>query len=213
MAYVTEDKNLVKPRKLPTQARARATYDAILEATAQVLAGEGIDSLNTNRVAEVAGVSIGSLYQYFPNKDSMMQALIDSYADKFIQHLQGYLGQLSAAPASGAVRSYVKAMLGLPRENPDLHRAFVLVVFKLGHASIRALEEQLMFVVRSYLETQRHRIIPQDLDLATFILVTTVESVTNIALLKHPEYISSEAFEIELSNIITRYLLGEESSS
>ena len=48
MAYVTEDKNPVKPRKLPTQARARATYDAILEATAQVLAGEGIDSLNTN---------------------------------------------------------------------------------------------------------------------------------------------------------------------
>ena len=66
-----------------------------MKATAQVLAREGIDSVNTNHVAEVAGVSIGSLYQYFPNKESMMQALIDSYADKFVLHLQGYLGQLS----------------------------------------------------------------------------------------------------------------------
>ena len=205
---MTESKSPIKPRKLPAQARSRATYEAILKATAQVLAREGIDSVNTNHVAEVAGVSIGSLYQYFPNKESMMQALIDSYADKFVLHLQGYLGQLSQEPAPDAIRSYVKAMLSLPRENPELHRAFVLVVFKLGHASIRDLEEKLMFVVRAYLETQRHRILPQDLDLATFILVTTVESVTNIALLKHPEYIGSEAFEIELSSIITRYLLG-----
>ena len=203
-----KEESPIKPRKLPTQARSRVTYDAILKATAQVLAREGVDSVNTNHVAAVAGVSIGSLYQYFPNKESMMQALIDSYADKFVQHLQGYLGQLSQEPAPDAIRSYVRAMLSLPRENPELHRAFVLVVFKLGHASIRDLEEKLLFVVRAYLETQRHRILPQDLELATFILVTTVESVTNIALLKHPDYILSETFEIELSSIITRYLFG-----
>ena len=202
-------KKLVKPRKLPAQERSKATYEAILKATAQVLAAEGVDRVNTNRVAEVAGVSIGSLYQYFPNKESMMQALIDSYASRLVEHLSGYLEQLSKEPAAGAIRSYVKAMLSLPREDPELHRAFVLVVFKLGHASIRQLEEQLMFIVRAYLETQKHRLIPKNLDLATFILVTTVESVTNIALLKHPEYISTDEFEIELSNIITRYLVGD----
>ena len=202
-------KKPIKPRKLPAQERSKATYEAILKATAQVLAAEGVDRVNTNRVAEVAGVSIGSLYQYFPNKESMMQALIDSYASRLVQHLSGYLEQLSQEPASGAIRSYVKAMLSLPREDPELHRAFVLVVFKLGHASIRHLEEQLMFIVRAYLETQKDRLIPKNLDLATFILVTTVESVTNIALLKHPEYISTDEFEIELSNIITRYLVGD----
>lgn len=202
-------KKVVKPRKLPAQERSKATYEAILKATAQVLAAEGVDRVNTNRVAEVAGVSIGSLYQYFPNKESMMQALIDSYASRLVEHLSGYLEQLSKEPAAGAIRSYVKAMLSLPREDPELHRAFVLVVFKLGHASIRQLEEQLMFIVRAYLETQKHRLIPKNLDLATFILVTTVESVTNIALLKHPEYISTDEFEIELSNIITRYLVGD----
>jgi len=100
-------------------------------------------------------------------------------------------------------------MVAVPRQDPELHRAFVLVVFKLGHQSIRKLEEQLMFIVRAYLETQKHRILPKNLDLATFILVTTLESVTNIALLKHPEYVASEEFEIELSNIITRYLVGD----
>jgi len=206
---MTLSKNAVKPRKLPTQARSRATYDAILKATAQILAGEGVDSLNTNRVAEVAGASIGSLYQYFPNKESMMQALIDRYAERFVQHLSGYLADLGQDPAGGAIRTYVKAMLAVPRQDPELHRAFVLVVFKLGHQSIRKLEEQLMFIVRAYLETQKHRILPKNLDLATFILVTTLESVTNIALLKHPEYVASEEFEIELSNIITRYLVGD----
>jgi len=206
---MTLSKNAVKPRKLPTHARSKATYDAILKATAQILAGEGVDSLNTNRVAEVAGASIGSLYQYFPNKESMMQALIDRYAERFVQHLSGYLADLGQDPAGGAIRTYVKAMLAVPRQDPELHRAFVLVVFKLGHQSIRKLEEQLMFIVRAYLETQKHRILPKNLDLATFILVTTLESVTNIALLKHPEYVASEEFEIELSNIITRYLVGD----
>lgn len=202
-------KNVLKPRKLPTQSRAKATYDAIITATAQVLAAEGLDGANTNRIAEVAGVSIGSLYQYFPNKDAMMQALIDRYAQRFVVHLSGFLSELGQEPARGAVRAYVRAMLELPREDPELHRAFVLIVFRLGHGCIQELETQLMQIVRAYLETQKSRILPKNLELATFVLVTTVESVTNIALLKHPEFIHTEAFEEELANIVMRYLVGE----
>jgi AcrR family transcriptional regulator len=60
------------PRKLPRQQRARATCEAILEAAAHIIGREGLAGFNTNAVAERAGVSIGSLYQYFPNKDSLM---------------------------------------------------------------------------------------------------------------------------------------------
>jgi AcrR family transcriptional regulator len=66
----------LSPRKTPRQARARATCEAILEAGAQILASQGLGGFNTNAVAERAGVSIGSLYQYFPNKDALMVALI-----------------------------------------------------------------------------------------------------------------------------------------
>ena len=63
-------------RKTASQERSRATVDAILEATARILIKEGFDKASTNRVAEVAGVSVGSLYQYFPSKDALVAALM-----------------------------------------------------------------------------------------------------------------------------------------
>ncbi|MCO5793190.1 MAG: TetR/AcrR family transcriptional regulator [Blastomonas sp.] len=69
-------RNALLPRKAPLQARARASYEAILEAATQIIASRGLAGFNTNAVAERAGVSIGSLYQYFPNKDALMVALI-----------------------------------------------------------------------------------------------------------------------------------------
>jgi AcrR family transcriptional regulator len=62
-------------RRRPQQARARATVDSILEAAIQVLERSGVDGLNTNSVAERAGVSIGTLYQYFPDKDAILVAM------------------------------------------------------------------------------------------------------------------------------------------
>ena len=67
----------LEARKQPVQARSRMTLDAILDAATRVLTMESLSGFNTNRVAEVAGVSVGSLYQYFPNKAALMSALID----------------------------------------------------------------------------------------------------------------------------------------
>lgn len=65
-----------KPRKTPVQARSRATYEAILEATARILVAEGLVGVTTNRVADRAGVSIGSLYQYFPAREAILAELV-----------------------------------------------------------------------------------------------------------------------------------------
>ena len=67
---------LLEPRKSPVQARSTASVDAILEATIQVLLQVGKDRLTTTRVASRAGVSVGTLYQYFPNKSSLLQAVL-----------------------------------------------------------------------------------------------------------------------------------------
>ncbi|MGL4576795.1 MAG: TetR/AcrR family transcriptional regulator [Burkholderiaceae bacterium] len=68
----------ISPRKTPRQERSAFTVRAILDAAARVLEVESLAGFNTNRVAEVAGVSVGSLYQYFPSKDALMAALIAS---------------------------------------------------------------------------------------------------------------------------------------
>lgn len=72
-----------RPRKAPTQSRAEETVASIVEAAAQVLESEGFEGFNTNAVARRAGVSIGSLYQYFPGKDALTVALIRRETKRF----------------------------------------------------------------------------------------------------------------------------------
>src|ERR1700678_736820 len=67
----------LKPRKTPGQSRSAVTVAAIIEAAARILETKGFEGYNTNAVAERAGVSIGSLYQYFPNRDAITRALIE----------------------------------------------------------------------------------------------------------------------------------------
>ena len=73
------------PRRRPRQARAQATVDAIIQATARVLVEDGYDRASTNRIAQAAGVSIGSLYQYFPSKEALVAALVETHVDRMME--------------------------------------------------------------------------------------------------------------------------------
>ena len=89
----TARKLQTNPRKSASQERSRSTVDALLEATARVLVKEGYDRASTNRIAEVAGVSIGSLYQYFPNKEALVAAVIDRHTEQVSQVTRNAAGQ------------------------------------------------------------------------------------------------------------------------
>src|ERR1700721_4846542 len=78
---------LLEPRKSPVQARSAASVDAILEATIQVLLSMGKERLTTTRVALRAGVSVGTLYQYFPNKRALLQAALRRHLDEGTQEM------------------------------------------------------------------------------------------------------------------------------
>ncbi|MGZ9810271.1 TetR/AcrR family transcriptional regulator [Pseudoroseicyclus sp. H15] len=84
----------INPRKAPKQARARATYAAILEATARILVESGVERLNTNRIAEVAGVSIGTLYQYFPTKEAILTELVREERKILLEDLTAATGNM-----------------------------------------------------------------------------------------------------------------------
>jgi AcrR family transcriptional regulator len=107
---------LLEPRKTPVQARSTASVDAILEATIQVLLAIGKERLTTARVARRAGVSIGTLYQYFPNKSSLLQAVLRRHLDGVataVEHVcQEQQGNALAEMATALIEAFLEAKIG-----------------------------------------------------------------------------------------------------
>src|SRR3954467_13893386 len=96
-----------KPRKRASQERSRATVAALVEATARILVNEGFDRASTNRIAEVAGVSVGSLYQYFPCKEALVLAVIERHNLDIMQVVGEALAEMESLPLEEAVRKLV----------------------------------------------------------------------------------------------------------
>src|SRR5262245_64556673 len=123
---------LTSPRKHASQARSRATVDALVEATARILIREGFDRASTNRIAEVAGVSIGSLYQYFPSKEALVAAVIDRHNQHIMQVVGAALTEVAAQPIEQAVRKMVATALEAHRIEPKLHRVLAEQIPRTG---------------------------------------------------------------------------------
>ena len=122
-------------RRAPAQARSKATVEAILEAAARIIRREGEDALTTNRIAEVAGVGVGSLYGYFPDKAAIQLALARRMlADGDAAILQA----LGAPPTISPARAMVRALLELHARDRDLRRSVMGVHLSRGHRSEHA---------------------------------------------------------------------------
>lgn len=129
-------KTSLKPLKIPTQARSWATYHAILEATTYILMEQGYDSFTTNHVAERAGVSIASLYQYFPNKESLVATLHTDHAKQTRQKINDILNNAGDCSTVTMIDLFVDAMVESHCENPELHRVFQEEIPRLLKTSI-----------------------------------------------------------------------------
>ncbi len=111
------------PRKQPVQSRSKATVEVVLEAAAQVFESGGYNGANTNLIARRAGVSIGSLYQYFPGKDAILYALMKRHMDMGYEFITKRLAGLGRGGVDEVfVRALVEAMLGMHEMEPELHR-------------------------------------------------------------------------------------------
>src|SRR6202167_6846461 len=96
------------PRKKPRQQRSQATVECILDATARVLCTTGYDRASTNRVAMAAGVSVGSLYQYFPSKEALVAALVDRHVEQMTSLVTRKLAEVASAPLDEAVCTMIE---------------------------------------------------------------------------------------------------------
>lgn len=111
------------PRKSPRQQRSSQTVESILEAAAHVLDRGGLAAFNTNRVAERAGVSIGSLYQYFPHKDALMAALIERAQLRTAAAVCGVIEQLQQRPLIEVLERLIDLALAQQFDRPHLAAA------------------------------------------------------------------------------------------
>ena len=199
---------ITEPRKEPRQARARATVDAILAATARIVVKDGYDRASTNRIADAAGVSVGSLYQYFPSKEALILALIERHSDEMLATLESRAAHARPdAPLREVVREVVQAMVDAHRVDPKLHRALMEQVPRIGALKrISEIDTRALEMIRAYLELRQAEIRPTNLKLAAFLLASLVEAVTHGAVLLHPEYLVDEQLVDETTEVICRYL-------
>ena len=140
------------PRKTPIQPRATVTVGAISEATIQVLLKQGVNRLTTTRVAERAGVSVGTLYQYYPNKQSLLFAVLADHLDTVASSVEAACEQARHRPLADMVRAVVEAFVDVKMERIDVSLALYqfaadvggpALVKRLGQRSRKALEATL----------------------------------------------------------------------
>jgi len=200
----------VKPRKSPRQARAKATVEAIVEATTQVLLKEGYDRFTTARAAERAGVSVGSLYQYFPNKAALAYAVIDRCCEEFLAAFEAALAGRRRATLEDCIRAIVDVTLVSHHLAPDLHRMVLVLAPRLGVAErTDMVSRSATRLIEAMLRKHEGEIAPGiDLALAAVVIEALLESLSHRVMLagKAPEH--GDALAQEATRMIVRYLGG-----
>jgi AcrR family transcriptional regulator len=206
------NKKSANPRKLPEQDRSRATVEAIVDAAAHILVKHGYDAFTTNRVAERAGVSIGSLYQYFPNKDALISELMRRHLmviERSVEQMAA-LAQAQTVPLAELVRAAVEGNIASHLVEPALHRVLSEEVPRLGQLDWqRAFQERVSKRVYSALEARRQELAVADLDLAVYVVTRTVEALVHNAVSERPQDLKSGALAEEVTRLLAGYLTGK----
>jgi len=128
----------LEPRKSPLQARSTASVEAILKATVQVLLKVGKEKLTTTRVAARAGVSVGTLYQYFPNKSALLRAALKLHMEEMLAEVDKVCTAQRGQPAEEMAEALAVAFLAVKMRDPKKSRALYSVSSDVEGAMIAA---------------------------------------------------------------------------
>jgi AcrR family transcriptional regulator len=204
--------------RVPTQRRSRETVDAVFEAAIRELARGDADAVNVNRVAEVAGVSIGSVYQYFPSKEALLSSLIVRFMRRRFEAIMQMIrdvedeerrtGQL--VPLETIMTRLVEGTVALNKKALPIERGLIRWFARVG--SLDALTEvDQEFTARMadgirILQATPGRVRDVDPAIAARILMQSIRSVILTAILQEPALLDDDAIARELAILATRYL-------
>ena len=198
-------------RRSPVRERAVVTVDAIIEAAGQVFARHGYAAGTTDRIADHAGVSVGTVYEHFPDKDAILVALVERHLDDAQAALTPLLTDLvtQAPPIEDGVARMLRALVALHRAHPALHR--VLFEEAPRPAPLRRrldrTVESAVEAVQGYLDGRPEVVVPDRL-VAAQLVVQVAESVTHGLVISPQGGADPDAYVRETERMLVRYLTG-----
>jgi AcrR family transcriptional regulator len=197
------------PRKQPRQERSVQTVDAILEAAARIFETHGFEAGNTNKIAQLAGVSVGSLYQYFPDKHSLVTALHERHTAQVLQRLEQVLARNAGAALGAIVKDLVGALLDEHLARPQLQRVLHAQFALLAHRpeespAARALFERLLSILSGFHPARARA----ELEVVVQMLLRTTESLIHSVVLEPPKDVDRATLEREIAHVLDGYLKG-----
>ena len=193
-------------RKSPTQARAEHTVDAILEAAAQILQSDGEEKLNTNRIAERAGFSIGTLYQYFADKEAIIAALAERERDKVLATIVKALSSVESDDADKVTREIVRTLIGSFAKRKRARRIIMMTMLKRWQFApdkqgTSVIEKMLVEGGRSGHNSGQRIITPA----AAFVITRAFMGAIRAAVLENSPFLEAPEFEDELVHLVMQF--------
>jgi AcrR family transcriptional regulator len=195
-----------KARKKPQQERSAAMVETLLEAAARVFVKHGYAKATTNRIAQAAGVSVGSLYQYFPSKDAIAVELLRRYRESLVALIDGRLSGATRDSFSEVVRELLRDLLRAEGINPALHRVLIEQVLRTSaRREMLGFEERLEEAIVVALRKSGADELALDLEIAAFIIVRAVLSIVQSVIVDRPKLNTPKLVD-ELTRLVVGYV-------
>ena len=186
-------KSRLNARKQPRQARSQETVAVILEAAARVLEESGLEGYNTNAVATRGGISVGSIYQYFPNKDALTLALIARFDDELLDKVRTAIAGAEASSLRQSLKLLIRALIDVHAGRANLNRILETEEDRLRPSTPSATASQLKKMVAALLANHRAEF-GNPVDAATIDdLIVIVRAMVDAALQEDIPQRSAEA--------------------
>lgn len=203
----TMEKEKAKKTKIivknPTQERSRQTVATILDACSRLLISEGFYSITTDKIAKEAGVSIGSLYQFFGNKESVVQAVVKNLLEEDKRILAEKMRTISPLPADQRVRAMLEAAFDICRRNSELRAKLTTIQYYVAEASY------MTETIRYFQEVVKYNLPPipgRDMDKVSYVMVNAFIGMVNTMCVDKPDYINDPGTIKEMSALLFKFL-------
>lgn len=196
----------IEPRKEPRQARSKAMVDTILDATASVLLDRGYAKTNTNIVAEFAGISVGSLYRYYPNKNALIIALQERHVAQMLDVFVNITENMTPdGTLAGDLRALIDALVGAHLLEPELNRILEEEVSS-SYVPNSEVRSRFFSSTKALLSRHRAELALDDIDLAALVLNRILKSLLQNVVLPVPPSVDATKVQAEILPAVLGYL-------